>query len=122
MTIAVTPSDITALFPEFGPLDPALIQTWIDEATPSVNETQWAGKAESAVKFLTAHFLSVFAGSDGSGTGSVSSPGPVTSEREGQVQASYGVAGIFTSNDLGSTKYGRRYLAMLKAIFVTRVI
>lgn len=122
MAVTVTASDIKTLFPEFQALDPTVIDLWVAEALPEVNETQWSSKATAAVKFLTAHLLTVFAGTDGAGTGSTSDPGPVSSEREGQVQASYAVSSAFTSDDLGTTKYGRRYLSMRSRIFVTRKI
>ncbi len=118
MAIAVTPASIQARFPEFAKVEPDTIQIWIDDALCNVNETQWAKRATMAVEFLTAHCLKLFADPDCEEP----SAGPVSSEREGQVAATYKIAEMFAKDDLGSTVYGRRFLTLRKRLFVTRKI
>lgn len=95
-----------------------MITRWLDEAGNHHNSIQWGGKSDDGLAYLTAHLIAMFADPTGDEPGA----GPVTSEREGQVQVSYAVSDAFKANDFGSTKYGRRYISMRKTIFVTRCV
>lgn len=116
MAITVTPATVGARFPEFAKVDPATIQTWIDTAICNVNACEWGKRANIGVEFLTAHYLSYFADPDCVEP----APGPITSEREGQVATTYKVADRFGEEDLGSTKYGRAFISQRRKIFVNR--
>ena len=118
--MTVTAADIKTRFPEFGSIDSTVVQRWLDEAERNHDACQWGGKSDDGLAWLTAHFLAAFGDQCQQ---SKLGPGPLTSSREGQVAASWSpltVPGIFRKNDLGTTKYGRRYLSMVKTLFVCR--
>jgi hypothetical protein len=119
--MAVTAASIKEQFPEFGSIDSVVITRWLDYAGRNHNETQWGGKSDDGLSWLTAHFLQAFAVNNG--CGSELGPGPLTATAEGRGSASWSpltVAKMFAKNDLGTTKYGRRYLSMLDTLFVIR--
>ena len=116
--MAVTASDMRTRFPEFASLDTATIERWLDEASRNHNQTQWAGKSDDGLAWLTAHFLASY----GSGCTTDFGPGPLTSTAQGRTSASFALAKAFTKNDIGTTKYGRRYLSLLQTIFPTRCV
>ncbi len=126
MAITVTAATFKARLPEFDHVLNAVVETWITAAKLRVNATQWAGKADEAVIFLTAHLLSSFV-TDGSGPPTEAptevAPGPVSAEREGQVSVSYAIADhIKDSGTFATTKYGRYFVTLRREIFVTRKI
>ncbi|KKL65120.1 hypothetical protein LCGC14_2158140 [marine sediment metagenome] len=118
MAVTVTAGDIRTQFPEFGSVADSVIERWIVEATAEVNATQWASRATRGVEWLTAHYLASFASPDCDEPGA----GPVSSEREGAVAASYKIADLFARDALGTTKYGRQFLTLRKRVFVKRKI
>lgn len=118
--MAVTAESIKAFFPEFARVDSTTVTKWLTYAQGHHNANQWGAKSDDGLTWLTAHFLAVY--TPECETDKVG-PGPLTSSREGQVAASWSpltVPKIFTKNDLGTTKYGRRYLSMVDTLFVTR--
>jgi len=118
--VAVTVVTIKARFPEFASLGDDTIAMYLAEAERSHNAGQWGGKSDDGLSYLTAHLLAMF-GASGDGCDDPA-PGPVTSEREGAVAASYAVSDEAKQSEFGSTKYGRRYLELRRTIFVTRCI
>ena len=116
--MALTAAEFVARFPEFGTVDAAVISRWIDEAGRSHNSAQWGGKSDDGLAYLTAHLIVTF-GPDACGEGAA---GPVSSEREGQIAVGYAVGQIFKNSEMGSTKYGRRYIQLRKTIFVTHCL
>ena len=118
MAITVTVADIQARLPEFSKLDPDSIRPWLNSAIRCVSATQWAGLADDAVTMLAGHLLSLFLDPDCIEPAA----GPVTSEREGQVATTYKISDRMAEDDLGTTKYGRRFITMRRKIFVTRKI
>lgn len=118
MTVDAT--NFKARFQELACLDDAVITRWLAEATRYINITQWGGKADDGLAYLTAHLIATFETealkTDEPGAG------PVTSEREGGVATSYAIAESFTKDSMGGTKYGRRYREILGTVFVTRRI
>ncbi len=118
--MTITAADIKTRFPEFGSVDSNTITRWLEEAERNHNACQWGAKSDDGLAWLTAHFLVAFGGQcaqDALG------PGPLTSSREGQVAASWSpltVPEIFRKNDLGTTKYGRRYLSLVDTLFTCR--
>jgi hypothetical protein len=121
--MSLTAGDIKTRFPEFASIDTATVTRWLDEAGRQHNATQWGGKSDDALAWLTAHFLAAFE-SAGDGATSELGPGPLTGATEDRVSAAWSpltVPKIFAQNDLGTTMYGRRYLSMLAALQTDRV-
>lgn len=121
--MTITASDIKTRFPEFAGIDTAIVTRWLDEAGRQHNAVQWGGKSDDALAWFTAHFLAAFE-STGDDVTSELGPGPLTGATEDRVSASWSpltVPKIFAQNDLGTTKYGRRYLSMLAALQTCRV-
>lgn len=121
MTLAA--ADIKTRFPEFGAIDDATVTRWLDEASRQHNTTQWGGKSDDALAWLTAHFLATNE-VESDGVTTTIGPGPLTASTEDRVSASWSpqtVPKIFAQNDIGTTKYGRRYLSMLAALQTDRV-
>ena len=119
--MAVVATEIKARFPEFACLDDDVVTRWLDEAARNINATQWDGKYDDGLSYLTAHLLVTFQadalGLDEPGAGAT------TSEKEGQISYAVSplvVAPMFRKDSLGANKYGRRYLEIKSTIFVTR--
>lgn len=121
--MAITAADIKTRFPEFEELDSATIDRWLEEAERHHNAAQWSGKSDDGLSWLTAHYLAAFAVAEAQGTGDHLGPGPLTATAEDRVSASWSpltIPKIFSTSDLGTTKYGRRYLSMVNTLFVCR--
>ena len=121
--MAVDATELKARFPEFACLDDSVITRWLTEAARGVNATQWGGKYDDGLSYLTAHLIVTFE-AERLGTGEPGA-GPITSEKEGPISYSISplvVAEKFRQDSLGGTKYGRRYRELLSTIFVTRCI
>ena len=116
---APTPADIKTRFPEFASLDDARIQMFIDEAKRFVDESWSEEDYAVALRFLTAHTMTMEGVLNSGGSGPVGS-GPLISESLGDASYSYaaraGQSGLSGSDaDLASTPYGQRYLAIRRA-------
>jgi hypothetical protein len=117
--MSITAADIKDRFPEFASVDSTTITRWLEEAERNHCADQWAGKSDDGLSYLTAHLMSLFASQGCEGI-EVKGPGPLVSSTEGSVSASWSVPEMFNKDDLGTTKYGRRYLSLLNTLFVTR--
>lgn len=102
------------LAPEFSSVDDATVNRWLSVAGNLVNVGCLdAERAAMARALYAAHMLSL---STRSGQGGAAALGPVTSEKEGDLQRSYG--GLKGGDTyLGSTSYGQQYLDVTKACF-----
>ena len=119
--MTITAADIKTRFPEFGSVATARITRWLEEAERNQNACQWGAKSDDGLAWLTAHFLAAFP--DDCETGDRLGPGPLTANAQGKESASWSpltVPKIFAKDDLGTTKYGRRYLSMRATIFACR--
>ena len=114
--MTVTASSFKAALPEFASVDDAVVERWLAEATRHHSTTQWGPKSDDGLIYLTAHLITSFSVDGGDEPGA----GPVTSEREGQVAVAYKISSVFTEDEFGSTKYGRRYASIRKTVFTTR--
>lgn len=117
----LAPSALKARFQEFRQIADTELQPWIDEAERNVCREAWRSRGDDGVLYLAAHLYAVFGAAEGIGAGSFGF-GPVESKRVDQVQASYAIGDLFKNSDLGSTKYGRRYLALRRQIHALRCI
>ena len=116
--MAVDSSTIRTRLPEFAdttdPTD-ALIDTALAAAVACINRVEWgANRADEGTIWLTGHFILVMQ------KGSALASGPVTSEREGDLAASYGVGESFQNSVYGTTVYGRQYLELRRTAFPNR--
>lgn len=114
--MAVTPSDIKTLFPEFASVSADRIQAWIDIAECRINREAWGSKADIGVKFLTAHFTKF-----GESSGALGA-GPVTSISVGELSKSFATPGSLSESAFGSTSYGREFLELRAEIFADRCL
>jgi hypothetical protein len=118
--MAVTPGSLKAKFAELASVTNAELQTWIDEAELNVCRDAWGDRADDGVSYLAAHLAVTFGAAAHSGVAGAS--GPATSVRVDQLATTYAVGDVFKNSDLGTTKFGRRFLSMRSLIFAARVI
>lgn len=124
MAIALTPEEVKAFAPEFAAVEDSEVQSYIDIAQEFICESKWGEvKAKKALMLLTCHFLKDMGLGAG---GSSSASGPVTMEKVGDLQRSYGSATLSkgsTSEQLFlTTKYGRAYILLRKTLVITPII
>ena len=115
--MAVTPTSLKAKFSALSDADDADLQVWIDEAELNVCRSSWGDRADDGVSYLAAHLY--FSFNDASSEGA---SGPVTEKKVDQLSASYQVGDIFSDWDMGTTKFGRRFIGLRRLIFAARVI
>lgn len=118
--MAVTPGTLKAKFKELGSASGADLTIWIEEAERNVCRDAWGSRADDGVSYLAAHLYSCFGGTSATGGGGAA--GPVTSKKVDQIQATFAVGDIFKNSDLGTTKFGRRFLSLRKLQFAARCI
>ena len=102
------------LAPEFSSVADATVNQWLSVAG-NLTETGCLDteRAAMARALYAAHMLSL---TTRSGQGGAAALGPVTSEKEGDLQRSYGgVKGGDTY--MGQTSYGQQYLDITRACF-----
>ncbi len=115
--MAVTVQTIRDRLPEFCKIDGSVIQLAIDTTAKYIYRTAWGEtKADEGTIYLAGHFLSFV--DEGSGM----APGPVTSEAEGQLSASYAVSKAATESAYGATAYGRQYLEIRGTVIASRCL
>jgi hypothetical protein len=121
--------DIAPEFAEYAETDDgeATIETYIEIAMEFVCASKWGSEAKAikAVSLLTAHFLKDLGVGSAAGVSS-SAAGPITMERVGDLQRSYGssavTSGPMAEQLLSKTKYGRTYLALRRTIVITPMV
>lgn len=107
------------LAPEFASVADATVNSWLTMAGNLIAVGCLdAERAAMARALYAAHLLSL---STRSGQGGASALGPVTSEKEGDLQRSYG--GLKGGDTiLGSTAYGQQYLDVTRAGFGSAIM
>lgn len=98
--MAVTPEDIKLIAPEFCELKGADIQAFIDDATLLISIDCFGNTADMAIKYLTAHMLTM------SKRGSIG--GEITSKAVGSLSIGYS-SGSTDGGVYGSSSYGKMY-------------
>lgn len=116
--MAVTPGTLKSKFKELAGASAGDLQPWIDEAERNVCRSAWGSRADDGVSYLSAHLYTCF----GKTTGGGNAAGPVTSKKVDQLQATYKVGDVFADSDLGTTKFGRRFLSLSRLQFAGRCI
>lgn len=116
--MAVTADDVIAYEPNAASIDEDRINLFIGYAENQVNRDVWGDLADQAVILLTLHGLY----KTGAGSGA-NGQGPVTMEKVGDLQRSYGTSSGAQSDDsLGATGYGQEYLRLRKMLVITPVV
>lgn len=105
--MSVSAATVKNIAPEFEDQDDSRVDTFIGYAEMYVNTTTWGTKADYATALFTAHLMTISA--SGGSTG-------VTSERVGDLATSYAVN---SSNDLGTTSYGKLFLTLRKSLVIS---
>ncbi len=125
MEITLTPEDVTNVAPEFSSLEDETIQNYIDLAKAFICPEKWCGKGKQAWALMTAHIMKDMGLSNG-GNGSSSATGPITSEKVGDLQRSYGSATVVNGSAsdqlLATTKYGKLLVMLRKTITITPMV
>ena len=102
------------LAPEFAGVADATVQTWLTMAGNLANTGCLdAERAAMALALYAAHMLRLTLAH---AQGTVGALGPVTSEREGDLQRTYGAL-KGSDSWLGQTPYGQHYIDITKACF-----
>jgi hypothetical protein len=123
-TVPTTEQFVTR-YPEFDPVDDALIGLVLTEAAGVVNESWIERDYPIAIMLLTAHML-VTEGAVERAAGkksTMTSTGPIKSKTIGEVSVTYAGAGAGAGSALGdsaglsATEYGKRFLALRRANF-----
>lgn len=128
--IAVTPDDVALVAPEFKTMaedvaggGQAQMESMIDLARTFVNEGVFGTKAKLGISFMTAHMLKELGYGDGAST---DANGPVTSEKVGDLQRSYGQLNLANASVgdqlLSTTRYGKMFLYLRRTIVLTPMV
>lgn len=123
--MAWTPKTFVKRSPAFKCVNPLAIQQGIDEAERATNRTNFGVKADDAVFYLAAHIitLNTHLNEQGPTGGLTGTPaGMIKSERLLEWSASYDSSNAFSQEVLGSTAWGRHYIALRGMIFSNRLI
>lgn len=107
------------LAPEFTCTDDATVIQWVAVASTLTNLGSLdAERAAMARALYAAHLMSLSLPQEQGGSGSL---GPITSEKEGDLQRTYGaVKGSDTY--LGQTRYGHQYMDITSACFGSAIM
>ena len=119
--MATTPTTFKTRFPEFEEQDNTRIQLFLDDASTQISETKFGTSYDTAIAYLTAHYISL---SEKTKNGSSGSVGAVASKSVEGVSVSYNQA---TANNQSesyylSTSYGQRYLEIKSQIAVGNIM
>ena len=120
--MAVTAQSLKDRFPEFTSESNTRVTANITAANLEISQTQWGALADEGTLHLAAHKLCVFGKTK---DGLEAEPGPVKSEKVGEVAAEYAVAtsggGALEEESLRATAYGREYMRLKRLIFPLRI-
>lgn len=118
--MAVTAKNIKDCFAEFAGLNDTIVDKFRLQAERRINLAQWAGKADDAILWLTAHLLKV---NKIASAGGDPVSGPVSEKRVGDLTVKYAVSGSLRREPYGvSTTYGRYYAELKRGVWPTRVL
>ena len=116
--MATDPTQLKARFPEFASVDDARVQIFLDDADLAMDSGIWGKYFDNGQAYLAAHYLAMADKTSGGGSAGVS--GPITGRTVDGVSVSYssaqpvGGANSQTAGFYNTTKYGQRYLVMMK--------
>jgi hypothetical protein len=94
------------------------LQVYLGMAVEATSRRFYGPLYNRAVALRAAHLFTVMNGSAGGITGVIKELGggaPVASVSEGKLSVSFAQSGVSEANDLGSTKYGRMLLDLMRS-------
>lgn len=116
--MAVTAADVKALATELASVADATVTTWIAIVERRIDRDAFDGKADDAVTFLAAHFVTLVAQA---AAGSSGSKGGVAARKVGDVATTYAAPTVSLGDDaLRATMWGQFYLDLREGIFADR--
>lgn len=102
-----------ALAPEFESYDATARDLVAAEAERMVNPTIWGLKKDMGVVYMTAHMLKMASEAGGN------TAGPVTMEKVGDLQRSYGSSSDGGNGELGKTRYGLEFIRVRRSLQIS---
>lgn len=112
MFISLSVAEFLARYPEYSTVNPLTIQAWLDDAQAELGDA-WDFNVllkRKAQGYLAAHFGFYF------GKGGTSPSGPVTSQKVGDVQESYGASTLANEYALMNTQYGQEFIRLRRSV------
>lgn len=117
----VTPTfeDFTSRFPIFADADEEVVSRLLEEAARTIDTSWIEDDYQPAILYLTAHLLATDNSEEGASVSvGAAGAGSITSESFGGMSISYSQGNtsgsLSSSEQYGSTEYGRRFLSLLK--------
>lgn len=107
--MSITWSDVVAIAAELSSVPTGTQNYFISHVEKQIDTEEWGDMADDGRMWLAAHLGAVYNTSPGAA-------GPVTSETLGPMSVSYSSSSGSSDDDLGTTKYGRYYLHMLRLL------
>lgn len=117
--MAVTATEIKDCFPEFAGFTDLVVDKFRLQAERRINLVQWAGKADDAILWLTAHILKLWKSVS---TGATAASGPVSQKKVGDLSVSYAIPATMANSWLASTTYGQYFIDLKTGIWPVRVL
>lgn len=109
-----TVQQLKAFAPELASVSNARLQIFLDIASKQIAASVWGSSYDTAHILLAAHCYTLANRTGGA-------VGPVTSEKVGDIQVSYGKSGDDT-DALNSTSYGALYLQLRDATIINPTV
>ncbi len=123
--MAVTASQIKALFSELASVDDTIVEAWLEVAEGHHNADAFGTKSDFALKALTAHLVTLHLRRQTGATGT-GYQGPIQSRTVDRVSTTYAApsvsGGLFGDAALASTNAGQLYLNTREGLFPCRVV
>jgi hypothetical protein len=116
--MAVSASDIKSMATELASVADATVEFWIAEALLSINVTAYGNKADSATRYLAAHYVTL---AKKASTGASSGTGPIQQRKVGDASTTFAVGSVAAKDAmLASTVWGQMYLSLRGSVFPDR--
>lgn len=113
--MAVTPTSFKTRYPAFASVADATVQAALDDAARFVGSNWFAADIDRGIMALAAHML-VTEGALAGTTGATATSGPVTSDKLGDAQTTWGGWGSSTAtSEFAKTSYGLTFLRIMRA-------
>ena len=127
MATEVTATTFKARFTVFSTVADAVVDEAITEAERWVSANAYGSRdrADDAIRYLTAHILTLDAQANAAATaaGSGSGPsGPVSSMSGLSASVSYAVPSSASDDWFSSTTWGQRFLSIERRVFASRIL